>query len=65
MPKEGDIVVVSGYYIADCPHHIDTKTLYYKGNRFRACPACPEPRDDEPKVEWTLVTTGKQDLGGD
>lgn len=63
MPKTGDIVIVSGYYIADCPHHIDTKTFYYKGRRFRPCPACPEPRHDEPKVQWTLVAAEKEDVG--
>ena len=63
MPKEGDIVVVSGYYIADCPHHVDTKTYYYKGRRFRPCPACPEPRDDDPKVEWALADPAMHNRG--
>lgn len=57
MPKAGDIVTIPGYYIADCPHHIDTKTFYPTGGKFRPCPACPEPRRDDPKVTWTLVAT--------
>lgn len=63
MPKTGDIVIVSGYYIANCPHHTDTKTYYYKGRKFRPCPACPEPRDDDPPVEWALVDPAMHDRG--
>ena len=61
MSRAGDFVRIPGYYIADCPHHIDTKTFYAAGKRFATCPACPEPRPDDPKVTWTLVASHRQD----
>ncbi|GEM_PF-1366496 len=62
MHKPGDFVTISGYYIADCPHHIDTKTFYPVGGKFGPCPACPEPRHDDLEVRWTLVGTEMQDF---